>query len=132
MFTTLRIQIGKILNIPHLYEKTAIGCTTIGLVSGSLYGAGDTRIYNHVSLQNTMFDVITNGLLGTGCGMVIGLLSPILVPVCLVSGVISLGTYGYNQINPVIPWYQKNNGNKNNYNDDIKDIKDIITDLECL
>lgn len=107
MFNSARNGLKKLGTLP--YETFVLGCTTIGLVSGSLYGALETRKHSNTPILQTMSDVICSGLCGTVCGTVAGVVMPVLLPVVAVSGVITVGTYGYNKLNPVIPCHEKNN-----------------------
>lgn len=95
-----RNQFIKVLDIPDLHDKIIIANMTIGLVSGSLYGAVNSRRFEYTPLQKTITNTIIGGCFGTMCGSVVGLMFPILAPVCIVSSVIGLGAYGYSAAFP--------------------------------
>ena len=126
MFNAIRnlfnIQINN-----GLHEKMIIGCTTIGLVGGSLYGASDSRRCANTSFKETIQNTFVCGCIGLPTGFLVGILSPIVVPVCTICGLIGAGVYGYNKINPVIPWHKKleYKGNQENSQDN-----EFITEIK--
>ena len=95
-----RNQFIKVLDIPDLHDKIIVANMTIGLVSGSLYGAVDSRRFADTPLQETITNTISGGCFGTICGGLVGLMFPILAPACIVSSVIGLGAYGYSAAFP--------------------------------
>lgn len=104
MFNIVRNQFRKALNITDFdaYEKLIIGCTTLGTVGGTMYGAMNGRTSRvNIPLNQTIFESILGGFIGTAGGLLIGMTSPVSVPICVFSGVVGLGMYTYNQINPI-------------------------------
>jgi hypothetical protein len=80
---------------PDTFDKVICGSGLIGLVSGSVYGALDSRKYSNPLLLDTVMTSALGGCVGAVVGLVGGIASPILFPTLIISGVIGAGTYGY-------------------------------------
>lgn len=92
---------------PDLYERQLLGFTGVGMCGGFYLGFEDTREYCDTSFSSTIFKMSTYGTVGAFSGFVFGTCSPVIMPFALIFGVASLGVYGYNKVNPVIPWHQQ-------------------------
>lgn len=96
-----------VFECPDLYEKQIVGFAGLGTCVGFYYGFNETRKYCNSSFADTISSMSVYGAVGTLSGIFFGILSPVVIPVAIVSGVASIGVYGYNKYNPVIPWHQQ-------------------------
>ena len=99
MFSTAKNQFKKILNIPDLHEKIIIGSMGLGATIGTVYGVMNSTGYIDMPLDKTIINSLIGGIIGATSGFIAGATSPVLVPLCIFSGVIGSGIYGYNKTN---------------------------------
>lgn len=104
---TKNIVKNNIRDREDLYFKQMLGFTVLGMVGGIYEGAKETRRYADSEFIHTISTISVYGSVGTIGGVAVGWLSPIIVPAGMIFGIASLGLYGYNKINPVIPWHRK-------------------------
>ena len=98
MFNTIRkLFVGQIEK--DLYPKIIVSSTITGLVGGSLYGATDEyRRNKDIPLYNTIRNSCLCGVIGIPTGLVIGLASPLVLPVFTVSSLIGISVYGFYEL----------------------------------
>lgn len=97
MFNTIRkLFVGQMEN--GLYEKIITTSTMTGLVGGSFYGATEYRRYEHASLYDSIKNSCLCGVIGIPAGLVIGMASPLVLPVFTVSSLIGMSVYGFYEI----------------------------------
>lgn len=76
-------------NIPLLYEEVIGICAIIGAIYGGINYVNDIKKYNN----DSYIDIIFYCFVGTLLGIIVGLLSPISIPILLISGIIYLIGY---------------------------------------
>ena len=101
MFNTIRkLFVGQMDN--GLYQKIITTSTMTGLVGGSLYGATEYRReygrYEQASLYDSIKNACLCGVIGIPTGLVIGLASPLVLPVFTVSSLIGISVYGFYEL----------------------------------
>lgn len=96
MFNAIRMRIGTLLNKPNLYEQVIYTTTTTGTIMGGIIFATETHKYS------SMNDKITNCIIGSFAGgvsgLMVGLGSPVILPVTVVGGTIGIVKIGYDKI----------------------------------
>jgi hypothetical protein len=96
MYNSIRNKFIKLISpAPDTFEKVIVGSGLIGFVSGSTYGALDSRKYSNPLLVNTVMSSAVGGCVGAVMGLIGGLASPVLFPALIISSVISVSTHGY-------------------------------------
>lgn len=102
----IRNSIHKIMSHENLYEKVIGISMTTGTVFGGVIG---TLLEDTPTLQDTMKNSFLGGCCDCIGGMAIGFISPILVPIGIITGTIGLASYGINN------WNISTNNNKQPY-----------------
>lgn len=111
MFRTLAGKtkniVKMIVNDPDLYEKQVLVFAALGMTGGIYMGAKETRRFAGAKFMDHITNISIGGTVGAVGGLLFGMSTPLTVPVGIVCGLASLGMYGYNKLNPVIPWHQQ-------------------------
>ena len=89
-------KIGKALfEAPFIYDRIILTTTTTGTIVGGIIGAQEPG-------NKTLCDSVTNSLIFSSCGGIlgfaVGVLSPVIIPISVVGGIIGGASYGFSVI----------------------------------